>query len=139
MFKNILYLPAAKCRQFLRSECGNASVESVFWVPFFLFTLLAIGQFAMIFYGRAVTLEVAQIATRAFSVGELKTSDEVAAFVQQQMADVSSQIQVVSNVSDGMITTIISLPAGDFGGPLRSLTDLGGFDIQVVAQQTKEI
>lgn len=125
--------------RYLRSESGNATIEGVIWAPFFFFLLLGAGQLGMIFYGQAMTLDVAQDATRAYSVGELKNIDEVVAFVQARMANVSANVSVSSNISDRLITTIVSLPAGDFGGPLRYFADFAELQVQVVAQQSKEI
>lgn len=128
-----------KIARFCCTEFGNATIEGVIWAPFFFFLLLTAGQLGMIFYGQAMTLDVAQDATRAYSVGELSNAKEVVAFVQARMANVSSNVSVSSNISEGLITTIISLPAGDFGGPLRHFADLAELQVQVVAQQSKEI
>ncbi|MDJ1018452.1 MAG: TadE/TadG family type IV pilus assembly protein [Paracoccaceae bacterium] len=139
MFSSIAERARARIGSFRRSEAGNATIEAVFWVPFFFFFLLAAGQLAFVFYGQSAAQDLAQQATRAYSVGELTTEAEVASYVKNRLNFATEEVEVSSTVTDGMITTVVGVPAGEFGGPLRVFTALVNMKIYVTAQQVKEL
>ena len=124
---------------FLRREGGSATIEVVLWVPFFVVTLMASGQLALVFFGQAMTLDAAQDATRAYAIGTLTSEAEVRSRIQADLSAISSNVAVVSVVSDDLITTVVTVPASDFGGPLRFITQFSSLNVQVVAQQFAEI
>ena len=124
---------------FKSRENGNATVEIVLWVPFFFILLMGAGQLALLFFGQSVALSAAQSATRAYSVGDITTESEVRNFVEAELAGMSSNVSVTSTVTNGVITTYVSVPARDLGGPLRFITQFTDLNILSVAQQYKEI
>lgn len=124
---------------FLRREGGSSTIEVVLWVPFFVITLMASGQLALVFFGQAMTLDAAQDATRAFAIGRLVSEAEVASQIQTDLAAISSNVAVVSVVADDLITTVVTVPAADFGGPLRFITQFSSLNVQVVAQHFAEV
>lgn len=124
---------------FLRRQGGSATIEVVIWVPFFVITLMASGQLALVFFGQSMTLDAAQDATRAYAIGTLSSEAEVRTQIQADLAAISSNVAVVSVLSDDLITTVVTVPASDFGGPLRFITQFSSLNVQVVAQQFAEI
>ncbi|NNE80829.1 MAG: pilus assembly protein [Silicimonas sp.] len=128
----------ARIAKFRAREDGNATVEIVLWVPFFFILLMGVGQLALIFFGQTVALSAAQNATRAYSVGDITTQDEIRTFVEAELAGISTNVTVTSTITNGLITTFVSVPAGDLGGPLGFITQFGGMNIQSIAQQFKE-
>jgi Flp pilus assembly protein TadG len=124
---------------FLRREGGSATIEVVLWVPFFVVTLMASGQLALVFFGQAMTLDAAQDATRAYAIGTLTSEAEVRSRIQSDLSAISSNVAVVSVLSGDLITTVVTVPASDFGGPLRFITQFSSLNVQVVAQQFAEI
>lgn len=123
----------------LRREGGSSTIEVVLWVPFFVITLMASGQLALVFFGQAVTLDAAQDATRAYAIGTLVSEAEVKSQIQSDLAAISSNVAVVSVVSGDLITTVVTVPASDFGGPLRFITQFSTLNVQVVAQHFAEV
>ncbi|MBT8415128.1 MAG: hypothetical protein KJO30_12435 [Boseongicola sp.] len=124
---------------FLRREGGSSTIEVVLWVPFFVITLMASGQLALVFFGQAMTLDSAQDATRAFAIGTLTSEAQVKAQIQSDLAAISNNVAVVSVVADDLITTVVTVPASDFGGPLRFITQFSSLQVQVVAQHFAEV
>lgn len=124
---------------FRRSEAGNTTIEAVFWIPFFFFFLLGGGQLAMIFHGQTMTQHIAQEATRAYSVGRLASGAEVGDYVRDRLSEVSGEVSVSTTVTDGLITTVVRVPARDFGGPLQVFASLANLQVQAVSQQVKEL
>ena len=123
---------------FLKGEHGNATVEVALWVPFFFIALMMAGQLALIFFGQAIALDAAQSATRAYSVGLITTEGQVESQIQAELAGISTNVTVTSTISDELITTIVSVPASDFGGPLKFIAQFASLNVQVVAQQFTE-
>jgi len=131
--------PRSRIGAFLRREGGSSTIEVVLWVPFFVITLMASGQLALVFFGQAIALDAAQNATRAYSIGAITTEAGVRARVQAELAGISSNVAVVSVVSGDLITTFVTVPASDFGGPLKFITQFSSLNVQVVAQQFTEV
>lgn len=123
---------------FWRGEDGSPTVEFVLWFPFFIVVVMAGGHMALIFFGQAVALDAAQYATRAYSVGELSSEAEVRGYVQANLSSLSSNVTVQSSVTNNLITTYVSLPAADIGGPLQFLGAFQRTTIAVKAQHRKE-
>lgn len=124
---------------FLRREGGSSSIEAVLWIPFFVVTLMACGQLALVFFGQAIALDAAQDATRAYAVGILTSEAEVRSQIQGDLASISSNVAVVTMTDDELITTVVTVPASDFGGPLRFITQFSSLNVQVVAQHFAEV
>lgn len=123
-------------RRFHRED-GAVTVEAALWIPFFVICLTMVADAALIFFGQARALQVAQDANRAYSVGTLASYDEAKAYIEGTLDSMSpnATAQTVSN--DGIITTIISLPASDLAA-IGFFTSLTSFDMQVVAQMVQE-
>lgn len=120
-----------------RREDGAVTVEAVLWVPFFVIVLTLIADAALIFFGQARALQVAQDANRALSVGSLATHEEAQTYITAQLATMApnASAQTVSN--DGILTTVVSLPASDLAA-VGFFTSLTSFQMQVVAQMVQE-
>ena len=120
-----------------RREDGAVTVEAVLWIPFFVFCLTMVADAALIFYGQARALQVAQDANRAYSVGSLASYDEAKQYIEGTLESMSPNAtsQTISN--DGIVTTVVSLPASDLAA-VGFFTSLTSFDMQVVAQMVQE-
>lgn len=120
-----------------RREDGAVTVEAVLWVPFFVICLTMVADAALIFYGQARALQVAQDANRALSVGTLTSPADAQNYVTTALATMSpnASAQTVSN--DGILTTVVSLPASDLAA-VGFFTSLTSFQMQVVAQMVQE-
>lgn len=126
----------ARLRRF-RREDGAVTVEAVLWIPFFVFCLTLIADASLIFYGQARALQVAQDANRALSVGTLSSAEEVGEYITGTLASMSPNAtsQTVSN--DGILTTVVSMPASDLAA-VGFFTSMTSFEMQVVAQMVQE-
>jgi Flp pilus assembly protein TadG len=127
-----------RIRRFISHESGNATVEAALWLPFFLITLMGAGQVALIFFGQSVALTAAQNATRAYSVGEIQTDAEIVSYVQKELSGISDTSTVNVAVNNDLITTFVTVPASEFGGPLKFIPQFANLNVRVFAQQRKE-
>lgn len=120
-----------------RREDGAVTVEAVIWIPFFVFCLTLIADAALIFYGQARALKVAQDANRALSVGTFTTYDATETYIENALVGMSPNATATTGSNDGLITTVITLPASDLAA-VGFFTALTSFDMQVVAQMVQE-
>ena len=123
--------------KFIEKEDGAVTIEATLWLPFILFFFFAIGELALVFYGQARTLEVAQDATRLISIGEIQTANETSNYISSRLSNISNNATSWNKVDKGMITTVVSVPASDLA-PFGFFTALTSFDVTVVAQQVVE-
>lgn len=123
-------------QKFARHQDGTASIEAVLWVSFFFFLVCLVIDTSLLFYGHARMLEVAQDANRELTIGNMTTSEEVQTYVSDRLSKLSNEITTFVNSDQGIITTMVSVPAGDLTaiGFLRA-TDI---DLQVFAQMVQE-
>lgn len=120
-----------------RREDGAVTVEAVLWVPFFVICMTMIADAALIFFGQARALQVAQDANRALSVGTLASPDEAQTYIQDTLAKMSPNASAQTVSTDGILTTVVSLPASDLAA-VGFFTSLTSFQMQVVAQMVQE-
>lgn len=123
-------------RQFLKDD-GAVSVEAALWVPFFVFLITLVADAALIFYGQARALEVAQDANRAYSIGALTTAEDAEGYITSRLSGMSPNTVAHVNYDRGLITSIVVIPTRDLDA-VGFFTSLASIDLQVVAQMVKE-
>ena len=97
----------------IADEDGSATVEAVIWLPIFFLVLFLMVDVAMIFSGQSNALRVVQDANRNLSIGRFRTAAETEAYVELQLAGLSEEVNAVSVVDAGIVTTTVTLPAAD--------------------------
>lgn len=101
--------------QFRNSEDGSASIESLFWIPLFVFFLVLVLDVSFIFFGKARVLQSVQDGNRALSIGVLRTEEETEDFIQTMLSSYTMNAVVDSNIdlANGVVTTDVTIPAID--------------------------
>lgn len=120
-----------------RKEDGAVTVAAVLWIPFFVIFLSMLADAALIFYGQARALQVAQDANRSYSVGKLTTEGEAEDYVEAALSKISPNASASTTHQDFLIRTVITIPASDLAA-IGFFTSLTSFQMQVVAQMVKE-
>lgn len=130
---------ARLCRGFrrFRREDGAVTVEAALWLPFFVILVTVVADAALIFYGQARTLQIAQDANRAYSTGILATQAEAQEYIKARMKGISDNAEAEMNWNDGLITTVVNVPTSDLVA-VGMLTTLTSIDMRVRAQMVKE-
>ena len=126
-------------RTFRNDETGSASVESLFWIPIFVYFLVLVLDVSSIFFGKAQILQDVQDANRALSIGVLTTEAETEEFIKTAIASFSTNatIDAVINTNTGIVTTDVSVPASDLMA-LGSIPVFASTIINVSVQQVLE-
>lgn len=104
-----------KVGRFQKSEDGSASIESLFWIPLFVFFLVLVLDVSFIFFGKARVLQSVQDGNRALSIGVLSTEEETEEFVQTLLSSYTANAVVNSTIdlANGVVTTDVTIPAVD--------------------------
>ena len=124
--------------RFRKTEKGAVTVEAVLWLPFFILFMFGIGELGLVFYGQARVLEIAQDTNRGTSVGRFNTTTEAEAWAEAALAPFSDEIVATTTIDKGVITTVITISAGDLAGNMGIFAMLATFDLKVTAQQVWE-
>ena len=121
---------------FIWSDAGGVTIEAALWIPFWIFFLFGLAQTAFIFHGQARMLDVAQDATRAYAIGYISSTSALETSVRDALSTFSDNITVNTSETDGIVKTVVTIPAMDFGiGVFKSLE---AFDLRVASQAVKE-
>jgi Flp pilus assembly protein TadG len=102
-----------RVRRFFGDHNGSATVESVLWLPIFFALFGLMTDTAMIFNGYSRVLRVVQDANRNMSVGRIDNEIELQEYVSNALSDLAPNSSVQSDVSSGVVTTKVLVPASD--------------------------
>lgn len=98
---------------FFAREDGNASVETVIWLPIFGLLLGLIMNVSMLFFNESQILRFVQDANRAFSLGRIQNPEDVEAYILNKLAYLNATISIETVVSNGSVSTRLTAPATD--------------------------
>lgn len=135
--KSLANTPTPTALRRFRREDGAVTVAAALWVPFLVFVLTVLADASTIFYGQARALQVAQDANRALSVGTLQSSDEAQTYITNALSGISPNVSSQTSSDDGVLTTIVTLPASDLVA-VGFMTSLTSFQMRVVSQMVQE-
>lgn len=99
--------------KFISREDGNASIETVIWLPIFGLLLGLIMNVSMLFFNESQILRFVQDANRAFSLGRFEKPEEVESYILNKLAYLEAAISIETVVSGGSVSTRLSAPATD--------------------------
>ncbi len=124
--------------RFLRDDKGSFTVEAVIWLPVFILVLCMIADTSLIFAKQSRVMRVVQDANRFYAVGKFADNTATQNYILGLVRPVSPNVTAVSTLTNGIITTTVTMPARDLIATgvlpvLRSVT------VRVVLQQMKEV
>lgn len=129
---------SSKISAFLRGEDGSYTIESVIWLPIYVFILAIMMNVSMVFFNESQMLRVVQDSNRSFAVGRIDSLEAAEQYVLDRLAYLNVTPVVNSQLVDGIIYTNLSVPATQ----LMPFSMLHKFfqetDIVVSAQQIVE-
>ena len=105
--------PKERLQRFGKSEDGSALIETVLWIPFFLFVILMVLDASMIFmnYGRAQ--RVVQYDNRDFAVGVYETCAEFEAAVEAELQSFIPSADATCGIQGNMALVAVTMNSGD--------------------------
>ncbi|MEE4235430.1 MAG: hypothetical protein V2I51_01780, partial [Anderseniella sp.] len=125
-------------RAFYRSENGSYTIESVIWLPIYVFILAIMMNVSMVFFNESQLLRVVQDANRSFAIGRISTLAAVEQYVTERIDYLDVTPAVSSQLVDGIIYTNLSITATQLM-PFTMLHEFfSGTEIVISAQQIVE-
>jgi Flp pilus assembly protein TadG len=124
--------------RFFRGTAGSMTVEAVLWVPFFMAVLSIITDAAVLYGGESRALRVIQDGNRAFAVGRFADATATETYIAGEVHGFAPTATVTTTVVDGVITSVVSMPASDlvvFG----LIPGLSGISVVVQMKQFQEV
>lgn len=125
-------------RSFFRSESGSYTIESVIWLPIYVFILAIMMNVSMVFFNESQLLRVVQDGNRSFAVGRITTLVAVEQYVTDRIAYLDVTPTVNSQLVDGIIYTNLSVVATELMPFTMLHKFFSGTNILVSAQQIVE-
>lgn len=122
---------------FLRDESGSFTIETVMWLPVLVFLFCMIADASLMFGKQAQVMRVVQDANRALSVGRLQSDAEVEAYIAQQIAWMTTNAVIATDVTNGVISSTVSIPAGDMTAT-GFISAFSSLTVNVTAQHLSE-
>ncbi len=97
--------------RFVSDQDGSYTIESIIWLPIYVFVLAIMVNVSMVFFNESQILRVVQDGNRSFSVGRIDTLEAAEQYVRDRLAYLDVTPVVNSQLVDGIIYTDLSIPA----------------------------
>ncbi len=119
--------PTSRTSRFLRNEQGSATIETVIWIPIFVWVLALIINVSMVVFEKNQAYRVVQNANRILSTGYMQTTAEVEDFIRDKLAQIAPNASVQTTIENGVVTSNVSYQVSDMLMPaiLMELADIG--------------
>ena len=120
-----------------RREDGAVTIEAALWLPFFVFALCLVADVSLTFYGKTRTLDVMQQANRAYSAGELTSTQQTEDYIVAALSEISPNVQAQTGLENGLVYSVVRVPSSDLSavGLFPALTS---FDVVLTSQMYVE-
>lgn len=100
-------------RNFLKRDEGSVSIETLLWLPMIIIVLGLIFDAASLFHQYPRISRAVQEAHRSLSVNKLKDAASTEAFIETQLASISSKADATTTITGDVVTTDVVIPASD--------------------------
>lgn len=124
-------------RRRILDESGSATIETVLWIPVYVFFLTLIFDVSMIFLNQTQIMRAVQDANRSYSVGSLRSLQDAEAQIAANLAWLGGSPQVSSSQSGNIIRSTVQVRAGDLSG-VGMLRRIANVDLTISSQHLVE-
>lgn len=101
-------------KAFFRSEDGSFTIESLIWIPIYVFIVALVLNVSIVFDAQSQLLRIVQDSNRSYSVGRITDTWAVEQYVIERVAFLGATPLVQSQLVDNsIIYTELKLPAKD--------------------------
>lgn len=124
-------------RKRVLDESGTATIETVLWMPVFVFILVLIFDTSLTFLGKAQILRLIQDANRAYATGQIRSLADAEDFVRTGVEAMGAKPQVASYQIGNIIRTDVTVRAGELGA-IGFLQSIPALELRVTSQHLVE-
>jgi len=129
--------PRVQVGKFARGEDGSATIESVLWIPVFVWLLALIVNVSMVVFEKNQAYRVVQNANRILSTGYMQSEAEAEAYIRSKIAHIAPDATVSTRIVDGLVTSEITYQVSDLLLP-HVVVDFANIWIRVSSQHFME-
>lgn len=129
--------PRGRMGAFGRDERGTATVETVIWLPVFVWVLALIINISMVVFEKNQAYRVVQNANRILSTGYMQTEAETEAYIKQKIAHIAPDATVTTRIEDGVVTSEVAYQVTDLLLP-QMVEDFANIWVRVSSQHFVE-
>lgn len=105
--------PRSRMKLFGKDESGSATIESVIWLPIFVWILALIINVSMVVFEKNQAYRVIQNANRILSTGQMQSEAEAEAYIRENIAHIAQDATVSTRIENGVVTSEISYQVTD--------------------------
>ncbi len=124
-------------QKFVGDDRGSATIESVIWIPIFVWILAMIMNASMIIFEKNQAYRIIQNANRILSTGHMQTEEEVETYIAEHLVAIAPQATINTTILDGIVTSAVSYPVTAIFMP-HVVTDALNVWISISAQHFME-
>lgn len=124
-------------KRFHRDEAAGATIETVLWLPVYVFFLTMIFDTSMTFLNKSEILRVMQDANRAYSVGQIRSLGAVEEAIEAGVGRMGATATVSSILDAGVIRGEVRVRAGDLRG-VGVLRLIANIELRMTTQHALE-
>lgn len=105
--------PGSKVRGFIKEDRGSATVETVIWIPIFVWVLAMIINVSMTVFEKNQAYRIVQNANRILSTGYMQSEAEVEAYIRDRLAHIAPDATVNTTIDNGVVTSNVYYQVSD--------------------------
>lgn len=124
-------------QRFRSSDEGSATIETLIWLPVFVWVLVMIINVSFILFEKNQALRIVQNANRILSTGYMLTAAETEAFITDRLADIAPNATVTTVIDNGIVTSDVSYKVTNLLMP-HVMRDMVNLKISISAQHFME-
>ncbi len=98
---------------FLKDERGSATIETVIWIPVFVWILALIVNVSMVVFEKNQAYRIVQNANRSLSTGYMQSEIEVEDHIRSQLLQIAPEATVETTIQNGVVTSKVAYQITD--------------------------
>ncbi|MBI1173123.1 hypothetical protein GC209_17165 [bacterium] len=118
-------------------EAGSATIETVLWLPAFIFILTILVETSLVFTDRSTVSRIIADTNRQLSTGQIADVNSAMAIIQSRVKGISSNAVVSTTLTNGVFQSYVSMPISDLIAPGLSPI-FSGLNVVVGSEFTDE-
>lgn len=123
--------------RFRTSEDGSATIETLIWIPVFVWVAVMILNTTLILFQKNQAFRIVQDANRILSTGYMQTTAETQAYIASHISGFAPEATISTVIDDGVVTSSVDYQVSKLFMP-HVVTDLMNINISISAQHFME-
>ena len=119
------------------SEEGSATIETLIWIPVFVWVLVMIINASLILFQKNQAFRIVQNANRILSTGYMQTPSETQTYIADRIANFAPEATVTTTIDNGVVTSSVAYQVTNLFMP-HVIEQLANININISAQHFME-